>query len=123
MDEILQERRQHRRYPAQSGTFAAFMPYSARRGQIVDISKGGLAFHYITDGRRSSSQHLAILVIGEGVFVNHIRCETVSDFTVTPASPFSAAPLRRCSVKFLDLQPEQVQKIDRLIAFHTIRDS
>ncbi len=93
------------------------------RGQIVDISKGGLAFHYIPGRRQSGKQRLAILVYGEGVFLNGIWCETISDFVVTPSSPFTTAPIRRCSVKFLGLNQEQLERIDHFITRHTIRDS
>ncbi len=121
--QLITERRQHKRYPAQPGTYAAFKPHSSRRGQIVDISMGGLAFHYIAGKWKTGRQSLAILVYGEGIFLNDIPCEPVSDFIIGHSSPFSVTPIRRCGVKFLGLNSEQAEKINQFIACHTIRDA
>jgi hypothetical protein len=44
------ERRKHRRHKAQDGSYAAIRDGSTKLGPIKNISKGGLAFTYISEG-------------------------------------------------------------------------
>lgn len=115
----MEERRAHPRFKVKMGAYAAFRPFSAKRGQIVDISRGGLAFHYIAAARRSGKERLAILVNGSGVFLDGIPCATVSDIRIGNSSPFITMPLRRCGVRFLDMPLEKIQHLDQFIREYT----
>ncbi len=41
------ERRRHQRFKVQEDNFAMVTPLSAKRGEILDVSKGGLALNYV----------------------------------------------------------------------------
>ncbi len=106
-----QERRHHHRYQTRSDVYAAFMPRSTKRGQIIDISMSGLAFHYIADRKRSGERRLSLIVPGEGLFLNDLHCSQISDILVSNTGLFTAAPIRRCSVAFQNLKPEQASLV------------
>ena len=42
------ERRKHKRFQVQDDAIAVLRPIVDKRGPIIDISRGGLAFRYIT---------------------------------------------------------------------------
>jgi len=48
------ERRVYKRYNASDGAFAAISPNSFKLGQILNISRGGLAFQYIETKKNSA---------------------------------------------------------------------
>ena len=47
--------RKYQRFKAQDGAFALLWPYFSKRGQIIDISLGGLAFRYIASEEESNA--------------------------------------------------------------------
>ncbi len=48
------ERRKHERLKAKERAFAVLKSNFAKLGQIINISKGGLTFSYITNGKKSN---------------------------------------------------------------------
>ena len=51
------ERRSFKRFRAKEGAFAVLRPQCTKLGQIVDISEGGLAFHYASTGNQKNGEH------------------------------------------------------------------
>ena len=116
------ERRKHKRFQVQDDAIAVLRPSINKRGPIIDISRGGLAFRYIT-GKDSSgrSSKLDILLTDLRFYVGHMPIRTVSDFEVTSDLPFRGIKRRRRSVQFGKLTQEQMSHLERFIRDHTRR--
>ncbi len=116
------ERRKHKRYQVQGDAIALLRPSVDKRGPIIDISRGGLAFRYVT-GEDSSDQssRLDILLPDLSFHLAHMPIRTVSEFEVTSESPFRGIKRRRRSVQFGRLTQEQMSQLGRFIRNHSRR--
>ena len=115
------ERRKHKRFQVQDIAFAVLRGQVEQLGQIIDISKGGLAFHYIVSGRNvRSSSGLDILLAYYGLYMEKIQFKTISDFQIPNKSPFSPIIMRRHGVKFEELTPNQASMLEDFIREYTI---
>ena len=85
------------------------------RNQVVDISMGGLSFHYISNGGPASNgrYHLAILAENEPQAVK-LPCRTISDHE-TGELVFQNQKIRRRSVRFEGLSTAQKTALKGLI--------
>lgn len=106
------ERRKYERFSAVKGSYASLSPNSNRVGQIVNISRGGLAFQYFdsandsmpfteTDLFLSSSRH----------YVHKIPIKQVFEQKVKHARK----SMRRCRIQFGEMSPEQVVQLDAFL--------
>ena len=116
------ERRKHKRFLVQDDAIAVLRPNVDKRGPIIDISRGGLAFDYIT-GKDSSdrSSKLDILLPDLGFYLGHMPIRTVSDLEVASGLAFRGIKRRRCSVQFGKLTQEQMSQLGHFIQNHTRR--
>ena len=89
---VIGNRRECRRHKVREGTFAVIRTEpdnSSRLGTIVDISKGGLAFHFIdTKGGYPDFSELDIFISGNGMLMGHIPIKIISEITMTKEIPF-----------------------------------
>ncbi len=118
---ILEERRIHKRFFANDGTYAIFGKNSNKLGQVVDISNGGLAFRYNDDENRSADLfNLSIMVADAPDMSEEIsfKAKTISDFEIASGSDYFM-PKRQTHVQFVDLTEEQKNLLKRLIINHT----
>jgi hypothetical protein len=107
------ERRKTKRYKVKNGAFAALKPYSDKVGQIVDLSKGGLAFLYFDTGEGSNeSSELDIYDVGNHFYMSKLAVKTVSDVTIPNKIPINPIIMRRCGVQFGELTTEQTSSLD-----------
>ncbi len=114
-EEPLIEQREHRRFPAPEGAFAFFGSRSAKLGQIIDISTGGLAFHYVTDSERPyHSLTLDILLPNGTFYLDALPFKTISDYRIKNETGLDAAT-RRCGIQFGKLSDEQLTRLRRFI--------
>jgi hypothetical protein len=115
------ERRVHKRYKAREGTVAFLGEPLNIMGSVIDVSKGGLAFRYIANGKRpSESFELDILYSHEPVYIDRMPFRTVSDTEITGESGSKLFPLRRCGVQFGELTEVQKSQLEYLIENHTL---
>ena len=115
------ERRSFRRLRAKEGAFAVLRPQCTKLGQIVDISEGGLAFHYVFTGNQKNGEHeVDIFLAGNGFYLEKIPVKTVCDFKITKKIPTSSVPLRRCSLEFNGLEKSKASKIEYFLSNHTL---
>ncbi len=121
------QRRRHERFEAQDGAFASLSPQFAVLGQIVNISKGGLAFRYVASRPRSKeSNRLDILLTDGSFFVDKLPFDSIWDIAIP--QDFSLGPITfwHCGVKFGQL--ESTQKLDLeyfIVAYagaHSVRE-
>ena len=119
----LMERRKHKRFQVQDSAFVvlrARWPHSTKVGQIIDMSRQGLAFRYIAGEERSNgSFELEILLGDHSFYLNKIPFITIADCEVANEVPFSCIQMRRTGVQFGDLAPNQISQIEYFIRNHT----
>jgi hypothetical protein len=120
------ERRKHKRFQVQDGAFAVAMPPQPRStppGQIIDVSRGGLAFRYIAGEEGSNgSFELIILLANNNFHLDKVPFETISDFEIANEVPFSSITMRRRGVQFGKLTDKQISQLDYFIRNYTIGD-
>ncbi|MBI5559484.1 MAG: PilZ domain-containing protein [Deltaproteobacteria bacterium] len=109
------ERRKHKRYQL-SDDILVFN--ESTFGQIINISKGGLAFRFLTSKDISQNHYfeLGILNSASGFYLENIPCMTVTSTDSTPIHPTGSTIVRRNGVQFGELSSEQMQKIEEFLA-------
>jgi hypothetical protein len=114
------ERRKHRRFRVQDGNFAALSPWFCILGQIVDISRSGLAFRYVA---RSAGPHkcanLKILKTDGSFSCDRIPFKTIWDCSTPRESSLGSLALRHCGVQFGKLRDDQKFDLKYFIENHT----
>ena len=112
----LGEKRRFRRFQAPQNAFALLKGPDGRLGQIIDISKGGLAFRYVGSGRQPKrSFQLDIFLANNGFRLEKVSFRTVSDFEVSKQGPANSAIMRRCGVQFDELNQDHVSRLEYFI--------
>ena len=117
------EQRAHARYHVKEGAYTVIKIQQDTKltiGQIVDISKGGLAFKYIANGEPVKGNHkLDIYFIGQGIQLKNISFKVVSDLELENSYPFSSILMRRGSLQFQNLEIEQKNELAKFIKKYT----
>ena len=110
------ERRQNTRIKPAAGAFAAIASDFDRIGNIVDISRGGLAFHYVST-RESWIGAKAIDIFHKDIelFLKGIPIKPVLEMDLAKDNASSSVLVRRMNVEFVDLNQEQAQQLDHLL--------
>ena len=115
------EKRRHKRFRSIESAYAAFGSEALKIGQIVDISMGGLAFHYMADGDHiNGARELEIyLTHNHGFHMTEVPFNTVSDFVIPNEFPYTTIVMRRRGVEFGELNETQVSQLGFLIQNYT----
>jgi hypothetical protein len=114
------ERRKHTRFEVREGAFAVLRPDRNIVGEILDISKGGLSFRYITGEEQSrESSGLDILFAGGSFSLAGVPFKTVSDFLMPDGFFSNSTTTRRRGVQFGVLTQEQTGELKSFIGNHT----
>jgi len=114
------ERRQHIRFRVREGAFAVLRPHFTIVAEIIDVSKGGLAFRYITSEERSSqSSGLDILFAGGSYCLRDVPFKTISDFVMPNEFSTPSATTRRRGVQFAKLTHDQMGELESFIGNYT----
>lgn len=108
------ERRKHPRYKL-SDDILVFNETTF--GQIINFSKGGLAFRYLTskDIVQGTFVALGILNSASGFYMENIPCKTVSTSDSTPIHPTGSTIVRQNGVQFENLTNEQILQIESFL--------
>ena len=86
-------------------------------GPIVNISMGGLAVEYVENKQRSQTySELSIYFPSEGIVLDEVPFETISDFEIT-RMPDDKAIRKRC-VEFGKLTTHQAFQLEEFIKKH-----
>ena len=118
------ERRKHKRFQVQDGAFAVLTPHFYNWGQIIDISRGGLAFRYT--GKElppNISCDLGISLANIGFYLGKLPFETISDFKTANEVAYSFTTTRRCGVEFGELTLNQVSELEYFTQKYTTREA
>jgi len=108
------ERRKHKRYRARSGTCAL----NSRVGEIIDISRGGLAFRYVDRGdwKDMPPSDLGILFGNGELCLEDVPLKVISDCAINDGINIT----RRCGVQFKELTEKQLEQLEYFIWANTI---
>jgi len=118
-----QEFRRHERHKVTDGTLVVLDPYFALIGKIVDISHGGLSFHYKGNGEIMRDSCEVSFVFDNPT--NNIKygplkfgVNIISDAKIGHKLNNSAR-MKCCRMKFQDLSYYQKQWVEECIKNHT----
>jgi c-di-GMP-binding flagellar brake protein YcgR len=115
------ERRRHTRYPVQRKAYALLKIQESKLGRIVNISKGGLAFRYMTARKRlKDTLDIDIMITDNGFRLDNIRVRIISEHEVADEGPFSFLKIRQLGVEFADLSQEQDARLDYFIQKYVV---
>lgn len=110
------DQRIHKRFRPQDGTYAILRDSVKKLGQVINISRGGLAFRYIDIGERPKRLfELDISINKNGFRLDSLSFETVSDFRTNREFPFSSTPIRRRGGQFVALKANQISDLEYFI--------
>jgi len=115
------DQRKDTRFLAREGSIAVVRNRSSSKfGIINDISRGGLAFHYLVtdfeleeDSRKLSE--LNIVCKPGGLPLSIGSCKIIKDNYIPPEYSFCLGLMRKCSVQFGDMTPAQESRLEYFI--------
>ena len=117
----IDERRKHNRYRARDFAFAVFKAHVSKLGQIIDISKSGLAFQYIASKEWSNGTfEIDMFLADNGFYLYNLTVKTVSDFEVASESSLSSITMRRRGTQFENPTHDQMSQLEYFIQHHTV---
>jgi len=114
------ERRKDKRFEVQEGTFAVFTPHFSNWGQVIDISRHGLAFRYTGKGLpKNMPSQLGISIADIGFYLGRVPFKVISDFEIARAGSHHLSMARQCGVEFGELTPGQISQLEFIISNYT----
>lgn len=113
--ELFADRRKHRRYSLRQGVFAGFRP---NMGEIIDISIGGILFHYLEFSKEANEKSDFVICSEDGCCLDSFPCRVVSDRVLANESSLSQIVTRQRRVMFDQLTEEQHRLLNDFIDSH-----
>lgn len=116
------QNRKYQRYRAEYLTFVKLTSGSkVDIGQLMDISRRGLALRYFVSEKRSRQYtELGIFLSGGSLILDQIPFRTVSDTELANEFPYSTIIFRRYAVQFDKLTADKKQKLEHFLLHHTL---
>jgi len=116
----LVDQRKHMRFRVREGAFAVLKPHFTIVGEIIDVSKGGLGFRYITgDEHSSESSELNILFADGNFCLRHVLFKTISDFVMSNEFSSGSITTKRRGIQFGELTLGQTSALEYFIQNYT----
>ncbi|SEA82676.1 PilZ domain-containing protein [Desulfuromusa kysingii] len=82
---------------------------------IMDISEGGLSFRYLGQKLNRAEIRKVSLYHNDQLIVDDIPIKTISDYRLRD----NMVPIRRGSIRFEELEPAQLSKLEKFIQHFT----
>jgi hypothetical protein len=141
-----QERRRHTRYRMKNRIFAvvlskSYQPYRIesmskgeiafavikskppRMGEIVEISQGGLVFHYLENDRDLSQlSEMDIIFTDDDFHLARLPFKPIKETAIEGDAPFDVLEMRRLAVEFGGLTPKQELQLKHVLKNYTSRE-
>jgi hypothetical protein len=124
------ERRKHERFKVKNGAIAMIRPLNApvttqKYCQIINISKGGLAYRYIIrNGESNEPFKLDVLFIQDSicsVYLKDVSSKTVWVSHIDSKTSFNRVTIKKRGVQFGEMMPNQMSQLDLYLKKCTIR--
>jgi hypothetical protein len=116
-----EERRKHKRFQVRQGVLVGLAHSSVQVGPVVDISMGGLAFHYVGKKQPTNGSHLSLFSADDHFYLGNIKFKTVYD-SVVAGEPDSEC-MRRCGVEFMGMDKNQELLLEDCILLNAIGEA
>jgi len=118
------EKREHERIQVLGAADAVLTGHGFTKWvQIMDVSKGGLAFCYVATSRlMNGSFELEILSDRVGLCLENLKIEVVSDLQVGHELFLGFIPIRRCGAKFMELTTYQTHQLESFLKNSGLND-
>ena len=118
------EQRSFRRRIPIGNLYAALGRDYERVGKIVDLSRGGLAFEYISDDNQIAEfSQIAIFKVGEVFHLHNLPCKIVYDILFDQQrngiESLKRSRDRRCGIEFKALPEEDYTQLTMFIECNT----
>lgn len=114
------EKRSHNRLRVKDGLYAIINYKPAIFGQIVNISKDGMAVHYLSNGQQPKvSSELDIFIMDSNFYIEKIQINIISDFEIDDKSPFGFQKNRQRCFQFREMKSSQHFQLDYLLQNYT----
>jgi hypothetical protein len=115
------EQRKHKRFQVIDGSYAVLGYKPTMMGQIVNLSKDGLAVCYKnTDQHINESFKLDILKTDSNFYIEQLHVKTISDIEISDDRAFGSQKIRRRGVQFEDLNAIQLFQLYYFLQNYTV---
>ena len=115
------EKSKQKRFKAQKDTYIILVNDSTNLGQIINISKDGLAFSYIGKEEQIIGWYKGdIFLSSKRFYLKEVPFKAISDFYIDTKTPYSRVLMKQCGGQFGELTNQQRSRLDHFIANHTI---
>jgi hypothetical protein len=114
------EKRSYNRLQAIDGVYAIIKYKPTILGQIINISKDGMAVHYSSNRKKlSDSSELDIFIIDSHFYIEKIQIKIISDFKIADKFSFSSQIDRQRCFQFGKMKASQLFQLDYLLQNYT----
>jgi hypothetical protein len=122
--ENFMERRKHKRFKVRAGAFAVIQPNLIRQGQIIDISKGGLSFHYyaLDKSEPVNKPHELNILSDEMLILEKVPYASISEFKIDNERLVAPLTKWKCCVQFGKIHLSLRAQLANFIQSHTAQD-
>jgi len=114
------EKRRHHRLQTIDGIYAIINYKPTIFGQIINISKDGMAVRYSSNGRQLNvPSESDVFIIDSNFYIEKIQIKIVSDFEIGDKLPFSSQKNRQRCFQFGKMKSSQHFQLDYLLQNYT----
>ncbi|MBW1903566.1 MAG: PAS domain S-box protein [Deltaproteobacteria bacterium] len=114
------DRRRDNRFEVVRGAVAIHKNDHSKQGQIIDISKGGLAFCYDeSEDLTKEFAEFAISFAAGDFYLDKIPCKVISYCSASDIIPLNHENMRRVGVQLGELTQKQTDQLEYFIRNHT----
>ncbi len=114
------EKRSYHRFQAKDGVYAIINYKPVIFGQIINISRDGMAVRYSINGKQSSvSSELDVFIMDSNFYIEKVQIKIVSDFEVGGKSLLSSQTNRQRCFQFGEMKSSQHFQLDYLLQNYT----
>jgi hypothetical protein len=114
------EKRAYKRFKPGKDAYIALLSDSVKVGRILNISKSGLAFSYISEDEQINDYNrMNIFLSGNRFYLKELPFNVISDFYIGTETPFSKVLMKQCTVQFRRLTSRQISQLEYFIVNHT----
>jgi hypothetical protein len=118
------DRRKDERFQTEKNTYAVLRARGSKLGRVIDISKGGLAFRYVSVGQRLKGPlELDLLSHQYDYRIDKIPIKIITDLELANKKAFKSTTLKRVGVQFGKLTREQKSKLEHFIRDHAVDET
>jgi hypothetical protein len=124
------ERREHERFKVKNGAiaiirFSNIIATAQKYTQILNISRGGLAFRTIDrKGESNNPAKLDLLFIDDSIcstYLKYVPFKSVWNSYIDRKTSFNPLKIKEQGVEFGEMMPQQESQLDRFLEECTIR--